>query len=399
MSTRAAAWIAWSLGAVSLALLVAATTLLHLRRPNPDGFPFWLLVLLAVGFAAYPTVGALVASRRPKNIIGWLLCVVGLAITSSIFTEEYASYAQQMKPGSLPGAEVATYLSNINPGVFLAIFVPLLFPDGRLPSRHWRPVVWLLGAGIGVNVVGAPFEPGGADPLGGELPRSVYDALFILESGFFMVGIGGAVASVAFRLWRAEREERQQIKWLLYAVSVMVVGVMGAAILPSPSSDVFWSVTLLGFAAMPVAVGVAVLRYRLYEIDLIINRTLVYGSLTAVLIAVYVGSVVLLRGLVFGFTGQSSQLAIVASTLVVAALFNPLRRRIQSFIDRRFYRRKYDAKKTLEDFSAKLRDETDLGALSDDLVEVVRETMQPAHASLWLRPDTAGTKESEGEES
>ncbi len=393
MSYRAA-WLAWSLCAVSLALLVAATTLLYLHRPSSEGYPFWLLVSLAVGFAAYPTVGALVASRRPKNTVGWLLCVVGLAITSSIFTEEYASYAQQMKPDSLPGAEVAAYLSNINPGVFLAIFVPLLFPDGRLPTHHWRPVVWLLGAGIGVNVVGAPFEPGGADPLGGALPRSVYDALFILESGFFIVGIGGAVASVAFRLWHAEREERQQIKWLLYAVSVMVVGVMGAAILPSPSSDVFWVVTLLGFAAMPVAVGVAILRYRLYEIDLLINRTLVYGSLTATLVTLYVGGIVLLQRAFVVLTGEISTLAVVASTLLIAALFNPLRRRIQGFIDRRFYRRKYDARKTLEAFSAKLRDETDLEALNAELVGVVRETMQPAHVSLWLRPDRA----SEGEQ-
>ena len=146
---------------------------------------------------------------------------------------------------------------------------------------------------------------------------------------------------------------------------------------------------MLSFAGVPVAIGFAVLKYRLYDIDLLINRTLVYGALTATLVAVYVGSIVMLQGLLRALIGQESQLAIVASTLAVAALFNPLRHRIQAFIDRRFYRRKYDARKTLEAFSATLRDETDLNALSDDLVGVVRETMQPAHVSLWLRPETA----------
>jgi hypothetical protein len=389
MSTRAASWLAWSLCAASLALLVAGITVLHLRHPSDD-IPLWLASLLAIGFAAYPTVGALVASRRPKNAMGWLLCIVGLAITFSIFTDEYASYAQQMQPDPLPGAEVAAFLSTINPGPLLAIFVLLLFPDGRLPSSRWRPVVWLVGAGITLYVV---QSLGHANPLGVELPKGVFEAVSILEDVLLTVGVVGAVASVALRLWRSRGEERQQIKWLVYAASVVVVGALGL-FLPSPSS-IFWGVTLLGFAAMPVAVGIAILRYRLYEIDIIINRTLVYGSLTAMLAAVYFGGVATTQALFRALTGQEEQpqLAIVVSTLVIAALFNPLRRRIQGFIDRRFYRRKYDARKTLEAFSAKLRDETDLDSLSDDLVGVVQETMQPAHVSLWLRPDTASKKD------
>ncbi len=394
MSRRTAAWLAWPLCVLSLTLLVAATTLLYLRPPSSEDYRSWLLILLAVGYAAYPTVGALVASRRPDNAIGWLLCAVGLSITSSIFTEQYVGYAQQMQPGSLPGAEVAVYLLKKNPGVAFAIFVPLLFPDGRLPSRRWRPVAWLLGAGIAVNVVGVPLEPGGGNPLGIELPRGVYEVLSILlSSGLFLVGIVGAVASVALRLWRAQEEERQQIKWLLYAVCTMVVGVVGAAILPPPLSNVLWSVTLLGFAAMPVAVGVAIMRYRLYDIDVLINRTLVYGSLTATLAAIYVGSVVSLQYLLRALTGQESTLAIVASTLVIAALFTPLRRRVQALVDRRFYRRKYDAAKTLAAFNSRLREETDLDALSNDLVGVVRDTMQPEHASFWLPPEIASKGE------
>jgi hypothetical protein len=385
MSARAASWLAWSLCAASLALLVAGITILHLRRP-PEDIPLWLASLLAIGFAAYPTVGALVASRRPKNAIGWLLCVVGLAISSSIFLDEYASYAQSLRSGSLPGPGVAAFLSTINPGPLLAIFVLLLFPDGRLPSRRWRPVVWLLVAGIALYLIRGTLVLEHANPVGVEPPRGVFEATSILEDVLLTAGVVGAVASVALRLWRSRGEERQQIKWLVYAASVVVVGALGL-FLPSPSS-IFWAVTLLGLAAMPVAVGIAILRYRLYEIDLIINRTLVYGPLTAMLVLFYLGGVVSLQYAFRALTGQESQLGIVASTLAIAALFNPLRRWLQAFVDRRFYRRKYDARKTLEAFAAKLRDETDLEALNNELVEVVRETMQPAHVSLWLRPDT-----------
>jgi hypothetical protein len=205
-----------------------------------------------------------------------------------------------------------------------------------------------------------------------------------------------SVIVVYVRLGSAQGEERQQIKWFAYAATMLlsavflspVVGVTLAAI------GVPWGVAIaipivLGLLAVPVAVGVAILRYRLYDIDRIINRTLVYGALTVVLIAVYIGGVVVLQRTFVALTGQQSTLAIVASTLLIAALFTPLRRRIQSFIDRRFYRRKYDARKTLETFSVQLRDETDLEALRGDLVGVVRETMQPAHVSLWLRPETA----------
>jgi hypothetical protein len=301
MSLRGAAWLAWSLCAASLALLVAGITVLHLRRPSDD-MPLWLASLLAIGFAAYPTVGALVASRRPRNATGWLLCIVGLAITSSIFMDEYASYAQSLRSGSLPGAEVAVFLSTINPGPLLAIFVLLLFPDGRLPSRRWRPVVWLLVAGIALYVVQSALDLGHANPLGVELPRGVLEAISILEDVLVTVGVVGAVASVALRLWRARGEERQQIKWLVYAASVVVVGALGL-FLPSPSS-IFWGLTLLGIAAMPVAVGIAILRYRLYEIDIIINRTLVYGSLTAMLAAVYFGGVATTQALFRTLTGQ-----------------------------------------------------------------------------------------------
>src|SRR5918993_4496591 len=202
-----------------------------------------------------------------------------------------------------------------------------------------------------------------------------------------------ASASLVWRLYHARGVERQQIKWVAYAGALG-----GGASLPTytilEAVDLRWLhmvgyvPALVGIVGVPTAVGIAITRYRLYDIDILINRTLVYGTLTALLVALYLVGIVVLQRLFVFLTGQQSTLAVVASTLLIAALFNPLRRSIQSFIDRSFYRRQYDAGKTLERFSARLRDETDLDALSDDLVDVVRETMQPSHASLWLRPDT-----------
>jgi hypothetical protein len=201
-----------------------------------------------------------------------------------------------------------------------------------------------------------------------------------------------AVASLVVRFGRSRSEERQQIKWLALAASAIPVWFLTNAPIQAAAPNLFQVVdALIVFALIPVAAGVAILRHKLYDIDQIINRTLVYGSLTATLALVYVGGVVGLQSVFRVLTGQESTLAVVASTLVVAALFGPLRRRVQAFVDRRFYRRKYDATKTLEAFSAKLRDETDLGTLNDHLLGVVSETMQPAHVSLWLRPDAAPT--------
>jgi hypothetical protein len=252
-----------------------------------------------------------------------------------------------------------------------------------------------------VCLVALAFEPGPlgnlglvrvANPFGVEGLAALLGTLGMV--GLFMtlaVAVAGGI-SLVVRFRRARGVERQQLKWFAFSgvvfCAVFAIGPVLWYLPESPGTEWIWTVLfLVGASTIPVAVGIAILRYRLYDIDLIINRTLVYGALTALLVGVYVGSIVVLQGLLRALTGQESQLAIVASTLAVAALFNPLRRRIQSFIDRRFYRRKYDARKTLEAFSAKLRDETDLEALNSELVGVVRETMQPAHVSLWLRPE------------
>jgi uncharacterized membrane protein YhdT len=255
-----------------------------------------------------------------------------------------------------------------------------------------------------VGAISDAFSPGPVDglgpirnPLGIEGFSNVYTA--ILYNVVPLVLLVAAASSVFMRLRRAIGVERQQIKWFAYAAASTVIGLVLAYVIPDMIDVPLWferigyAILLVLIPAMPISIGIAILKYRLYDIDLLINRTLVYGSLTAALVALYFGGIVLLQRILVLLTGEKSTLAVVASTLLIAALFNPLRGRIQSFIDRRFYRRKYDARKTLEAFSVKLRDETNLQALKKDLVGVVRETMQPAHVSLWLHPDT--TSESE----
>ena len=287
---------------------------------------------------------------------------------------------------------------------FFALFalVFLLFPEGRLLSRRWRLVVWVDLVAVACLVCSA-FEPGAlgnlglvrvANPFGMERLAALLGTLELV--GLFAtlaVAVAGGI-SLVVRFRRARGVERQQLKWFAFSGVVFCAVFAIAPVLwslpESAGPGWVWPVLFLaGSSTIPVSVGIAILRYRLYEIDLLINRTLVYGSLTVTLALVYFGVVTVTQALFRTVTSQQElpQLVVVASTLVIAALFTPLRRRIQSFIDRSFYRSKYDAAKTLEGFSAKLRDETDLEALNAELVEVVRETMQPAHVSLWLRPE------------
>jgi hypothetical protein len=401
---RAAALLAWVMCLLALVLTALSFLLLILNLSYPDVplYPYWAEgTLLAV---AYSTVGALVASRRPGNPVGWVLCTIGLTWGAVHISSEYATYALLAAPRSLPAAEAAAWIYSWLwvPGLGVIVFLALLFPSGRLPSPRWRPFAWLSVLLVAAGTIAAAFSPGPIlsltirNPLGIEGLPNIHQELQALM--FILIFV--ASASLLVRMHRARGVERQQIKWVAYAGALA-----GGASLPTytvlEARGVGWLEVighlpaLVGILGVPTAVGIAILRYRLYDIDLLINRTLVYGSLTGVLALVYLGSVVMLQALFRALTGQKSQLAVVASTLAIAALFNPLRRRIQSFIDRRFYRKKYDAAKTLEAFSAKLREETDLDALSGDLVGAVRETMQPAHVSLWLRPDTHSSKKDE----
>ncbi len=407
MSSRAAPWLAWSLWAISLALIAFGGLLDFLTPPVPmrENSPPGAAILFGALLLAFPTVGALVASRRPENPIGWIFCAAGLGIALQNLTLKYADYVLFTRSGTLPGAEIMAWISSWigMPILVLAgALLFLLFPDGSLPSRRWRFVIWMAVVGSVMIAVGMALRPGPLDthssinnPFG--IRGTIGDVLWIVSvAGAILLNVGWIASGVSLILrWRrASGVERQQIKWFAYAAVLIAVGFFASLVFSSSQvGSVAWLVFFLGFMALPICTGIAILRHRLYDIDLIINRTLVYGSLTVTLALVYFGGIVVLQRLFVVLSGEKSTLAVVASTLVIAALFNPLRRRVQGFVDRRFYRRKYDAAKTLAAFSARLREETDLDALSDDLVGVASATMQPEHASLWLRPETTDAKE------
>jgi hypothetical protein len=407
MSLRAAARLAWSVCALSLGLTALTFLLIALNLSlNAPIFYYWLeSTIIAVG---YPVIGAIIASRLPAHPIGWICCAIGLLAAVQHFSGEYAIYALRAPHlEALPGGEAMLWVSLWAWILAFGLieFLLFLFPNGRLPSRRWRPLAWLSAALtlmaatlISISPDAALDALGSSDnvhisipnPLGVEGLPNLYRPVQTLV---LTLGLAAA-ASVVIGRRKAGGIERLQVKWLLYASAIWFGGNVLKNTVISPLGEVSWGLWVgyllvaIGGLGGPIAIGIAILRYRLYDIDVVINRTLVYGSLAAMLIALYFSVIVVLQRAFVLIIGQQSTLAVVASTLVIAALFTPLRRRIQSFIDRRFYRRKYDARKTLEAFSAKLRNDTDLATLSDDLVGVVRETMQPAHVSLWLRPDT-----------
>ena len=398
VSTRATTWLAWSLVVVSVVLLVGGISFALMTRSSVPERLYDGLVTLSVLALAFSVVGAIIASRQPRNAIGWIFGGVGVTIGLSSFAGDYTEFwlASGFGRGVLLGETAAWFASW---SWTLLVYAPttfllLLFPDGRLPSPRWRPVAWcavlsLIGFLAGYVLTPGPLEdfPQITNPYGVDSP--ILEAVALAGAILAAASMVASAVSLIVRMRRAGRVERQQIKWLAYGGALAVGAVFVGGVISVWIGEVGYALTSIGLLGVPIFTGVAIARYRLYEIDIVINRTLVYGLLTAILAGVYFGGVTATQALLGTLTGQEQlpQLVVVASTLLIAALFTPLRRSIQSFIDRRFYRRKYDARKTLEAFSAKLRDETDLEALSDDLVGVVRETMQPAHISLWLRPN------------
>ena len=416
MSSRGTSWLAWSLAALSVVMFVGSVALwvlahsTHLTRSLDADLTTGGLLGQAL-FLVFPLVGALIASRRPENPIGWLCLVDGLLWTTTGMLDYYIVYGMA-SPGSVPfpvglagGVNHWLWVPTVG---LLGTYVFLLFPDGRLPSRRWRPLAWLSGVVIASGSLGLMLSPGPLDmPRGIRNPFGLEAAPWVAVAAYAILPLLplcmlASALSLVMRYRRSRGDVRQQIKWIAFAAAVVgllyLIAMIGSFVYPqetwfAPGSPLWQSfleyAALLSFILVPIAVGVAMLRYRLYDIDLIINRALVYGSLTVVLAATYEVAIVALQEAFRALTGQGSGLAIVASTLTIAALFHPARRRIQGWIDRRFYRRKYDAAKTLEAFSARLREETDLGTLGEHLIGVVGETMQPSHVSLWLRPEDA----------
>jgi hypothetical protein len=347
---------------------------------------------LALGFSAFMIVGALIVAHRPSNAIGWIFSAIGLLAFTALLAVQYATYAYVTRPGSLPGAILAAWYGSWPwyPAIALAlIFTPLLFPTGRLLSPRWRPIAWLAGTttaalmllgALGPELDLATTDQGIANPIGVAWVKNSEETVDTTVSALLVISGLAAAGSLVLRFRRSRGEERQQLKWFTYAVALLPLFV-----LPGTGVTLLTAVPLV---LLPAAVGIAILRYRLYDIDRLINRTLVYGLLSALLASVYAGTVLVL-GQVFGGVGKDpSSWAVAGATLAVAALFQPARRRIQAVVDRRFNRRKYDAAKTVEAFSTRLRDELDLDTLSAELLAVVDQTMQPSQAWLWLRPST-----------
>jgi hypothetical protein len=360
--------------------------------------------MLFVGFGAFMGVGALIVAHRPGNAIGWIFSAIALLAFTGQLASEYAAYAYLTRPGSLPGAILAAWYGSWSWFVVVAlalIFTPLLFPTGGLLSPRWRPVAWLAGAATAaLTVLGAlradlevAPDQAVANPIGVaavENPEvsTVGDGLLIL----LVLLIAVAFVSLVIRFRQSRGAERQQLKWFTYAGALLPLSLLGDS-LPALVGDLIFGVVIV---FLPVAAGIAILKYRLYDIDRLINRTLVYGLLTALLAGVY-GSGVLVLGQVFGGVAEDPpSWAVAGATLTVAALFRPARRRIQAVVDRRFNRRKFDAARTVEAFSVRLRDEVDLDALTAELLAVVDRTIQPTRSSLWLRPSDQARRASLG---
>jgi len=374
------AWLAWA----AIVAAVAAAAVLGSEGEVATFAAFLLYVL------AFATVGALVASHRSTNPLGWLMLVAALAYAVAGLATAYL----ESRGAGARGVPLAAWVSSWawEVGVVVpAVFLLLLFPTGRLPSRRWRPLPWLAGTGLALHLAERTLSPGRLDaPHPVENPVALPGAEALLEVAgvagalLLVASALGAVASLVVRFRQAPVREREQLKWLVLAGATIAMGGAGAILIEVVAGDAGVEVSnlliTLSVSAVPITMGIAILRHRLFDIDVVLNRTLVYGALTALLAGAYLATVLLL-----GLALADSDVAVAGATLAVAALVRPARAHIQGLVDRRFYRRRYDAQRTLDAFAARLRDEVDLDALGRDLRAVAHETLQPTSVSLWLR--------------
>jgi hypothetical protein len=386
--------LAWGLWLLAVVLVVPGPVLQAvIEWTNEADLPFLFgFIAVQVGMSS---AGAVIASRLPRNPVGWCFLAMGVGMALAITLSVYAELGTDTRHGPLPADQAAAWVSN---WIFLPVlygvplYLLLVFPSGRFLSRRWRRVGLLLAAVVTTATIALALKPGEIQSLEIQNPLALHGFLGDLMTTLYTVttvlalpGFALAVTGLAVRLRRARGVERQQLKWFTYVAALVGIGFAGSILVPGGwPADLLFLVGLLALAGLPVAAAIAILRYRLYDIDVVINRTLVYGALTATLAAAYLGSVLLLQLALSPLT-EDSGLAIAGSTLAVAALFRPARTRIQEGVDRRFYRRRYDAARTLEGFGARLRDQVELDSLSAELRTVVADTMQPAHVSLWLR--------------
>jgi hypothetical protein len=385
MKARAAKWLAWLMVATFTVAVIFSTRFSMLQGDFDltEGVSLWL------AFGVFTAVGSLVVARRPGNPLGWAFAAVGLLAATGELASQYSWYAYVRESRALPGAIAAAWYANWSwfPTLFLAVWFPLLFfPTGRPLSARWRPLVWVAGMSVVALTLLGVLDPSLAVPQDGSvanpvgiagMPEAESSSTGAALTGLLLMTLVAALVHLVTRFRRSRGEERQQLKWFTFAGVLMVLTFAAEEVTALSLPDLVFGL-LIGL--VPLCAGIAILKYRLYDIDLIINRTLVYGALTGVLGSAYVG-IVAVGGTVF----RGSEIVTAGATLAVAGLFRPLRRWIQGFIDRRFYRRKYDAGRILESFSARLRDEVDLETLTSELLEVVGNAMQPAHASIWLR--------------
>jgi hypothetical protein len=354
---------------------------------------------LLLAFAAFMAVGAVIVAHRPGNAVGWIFSAIGLLTATGVLATEYAAYSSRTRSGSPPLVVLAAWYTAwwwFPTLVLVLVFTPLMFPTGRLLSTRWRPVAAVAALGTVAIITLKALQPTlqnedhpVRNPIGlAGVPDPEEGALAVVLFGLLLLCSAAAVISVVLRFRRARGVERQQLKWFTYAAALASLFLAVTDLLP-PNGVVD---LLYGFvvALVPVAAGVAVLRYRLYDIDRLVNRTLVYGALTALLGAVYAAAVLVLGQLSGEVGGNPPGWAVAGATLAVAALFQPARRRTQAVVDRRFNRRKHDAAETIQAFSTRLRDQIDLDTLAAELLAVVDQTMEPTRVSLWLRPSAPG---------